>query len=754
MAEGIPEGDEVRRIIINAKGEVKNVVPPVSEPQKESETPEKTSGSNAAETATKIGAGIAVGEIGEALINQVGKTARKILYGGSGERGNENDPIKNAYFAKVMSMSNDPTLSVKDRVPWVKEKESRIEEFKKFDEGDFVADTRERFQTLMRTSGWDKEGGNGVYDKLVEFSENRDNDYKNRHGSELRLRGILGIAIRSEAARVLVAGVENKLRGITNDSDVDSWLNGKHYTDDELNRLARLAKENHIFDFATDAPEELVGASIKKDDIESLKPPSPEPATRGGGNEYYDAMKRFYGEREPSFELALKEFLRAERLCEFYKIEDHKLISDKIKDEDERRIFEIEVKIFNTALIKRFQGAGTMTGVGENSSLKTISTPELVYLFKNMEGYLFAMQEIANIVVNRENVGDLDFTLLDCRSQDQFILAANELDEIVKQRLVSEGRISADAAEFLAQRSVSAALNTMYAFNVFEYYDTDWKGNIRYMFKESETTAPPGKQGPSVYDRLIAKPIMDAFCPMDDFLGVVFKADEKNPTPDILVKWAKYQLGRRGVKSFKDFDAVEVVGYGLADTWRYWTVKNKELDGEKVPAGEKKEKRRVLLVPPVRPSRIWGSILDVNNVKLTGGSDEKAFLNALADHDEIDFDNVGLASNAAALYTLDAPDLDTLKNVLRGRDPKDGLPEVMKVLGTFKLGKRMELIAWIHAGMIHGIDYKTSSPNLNRKSLYASRIQREFMGLPKTDKFNLINYLRGLNDDQKIKWDS
>ena len=181
------------------------------------------------------------------------------------KNGDENDPIKNAGFAKVMSMSNDTTLSVKDRAPWVKEKESRIEEFKKFDEGDFVADTRERFQTLMRTSGWDKEGGNGVYDKLVEFSENRDNDYKNRHGSELRLRGLLGIAIRSEAARVLVAGVENKLRGITRDDDVDSWLSGKHYTDDELNRLARLAKENHIFDFGTDAPEELVGSSTKRD---------------------------------------------------------------------------------------------------------------------------------------------------------------------------------------------------------------------------------------------------------------------------------------------------------------------------------------------------------------------------------------------------------------------------------------------------------------------------------------------------------
>ncbi len=293
MTEGIPEGDEVRRIIINAKGEVKNVVPSVSEPQNESETspqaepkPSKKSSANAAETVAKIGAGIAVGEIGEALINQGAKAIRKVIWGEGSKRGksrvntggeppkeppsggkppenkngDENDPIKNAYFAKVMSMSNDPTLSVKDRAPWVKEKESRIEEFKKFDEGDFVADTRERFQTLMRTSGWDKEGGNGVYDKLVEFSENRDNDYKNRHGSELRLRGLLGIAIRSEAARVLVAGVDNKLRGITTDSDVDSWLSGKHYTDEELNRLSRLAKDNHIFDFGTDAPEELVGS--------------------------------------------------------------------------------------------------------------------------------------------------------------------------------------------------------------------------------------------------------------------------------------------------------------------------------------------------------------------------------------------------------------------------------------------------------------------------------------------------------------
>lgn len=292
MTEGIPEGDEVRRIIINARGEVKNVAPPVSDSQNESETPEKTSGSNTAETAAKIGVGIAAGEIGEALINQVGKTARKILHGGSGERGksgvstggeppkgppsggktpenkngDENDSIKNAYFAKVMSMSNDPTLSVKDRVPWVKEKESRIEEFKKFDEGDFVADTRERFQTLMRTSEWDKESGKGVYDRLISYSENRDLEYQGRLESEAKLKGLIGIAIRSEAARVLVAGVENKLRGIANDSDVDSWLNGKNYTDEELDRLSRLAKENHIFDFGTDAPEELVGSGLSKED--------------------------------------------------------------------------------------------------------------------------------------------------------------------------------------------------------------------------------------------------------------------------------------------------------------------------------------------------------------------------------------------------------------------------------------------------------------------------------------------------------
>lgn len=87
MAEGIPEGDEVRRIIINAKGEVKNVVPPVPEPQKESETPEKTSGSNTAETAAKIGAGIAVGEIGEALINQGAKAVRKAIWGKGDKRG-------------------------------------------------------------------------------------------------------------------------------------------------------------------------------------------------------------------------------------------------------------------------------------------------------------------------------------------------------------------------------------------------------------------------------------------------------------------------------------------------------------------------------------------------------------------------------------------------------------------------------------------------------------------------------------------
>mgnify|MGYP001564508252 CR=1 FL=1 len=231
------------------------------EPKKE---PEGLSETTKVVVGTVVGAGIAT------AVDKIDKGIRDRL----SRKIEEENAVHSASFAKVMSLSHDPSLSQEEKDKWNKEKNLRIEEFEKLDEGNFVADTRRYFQTLMRTSEWDsKPGEEGVYDQLNRYSESREGQYRGGHESDPRLRGLIGIAIRAEAAKVLVAGVENKLSGMERQNK-DIWLKAKHYSDAEIARLKKLATENHIFDFATDAPEELVGTekNVQKEPVyERLK---------------------------------------------------------------------------------------------------------------------------------------------------------------------------------------------------------------------------------------------------------------------------------------------------------------------------------------------------------------------------------------------------------------------------------------------------------------------------------------------------
>lgn len=254
-----------------------------SEPEEKGGTGEKATG-----FVEGVAAAVAATE-GPKVVNALGRAARRIAWGTSERRrvwagggagkppeGNppptgegdeerrKKDEIHNAAFAKVMSMSNDQTLPAEERKKWGQEKDLRKTEFEKFDNGDFVADTGLRFQTIMRTSEWDAESGKGVYDRLNSYSEARDAEYNGRSDSDPRLKGLIGVAIRAEAAKVVASGIATKLKDL-NAGDRQLWLKGKNYTDREVNRLGRLASENHIFDFATDAPAELVGAALPKE---------------------------------------------------------------------------------------------------------------------------------------------------------------------------------------------------------------------------------------------------------------------------------------------------------------------------------------------------------------------------------------------------------------------------------------------------------------------------------------------------------
>lgn len=512
----------------------------------------------------------------------------------------------------------------------------------------------------------------------------------------------------------------------------------------------RLLRERNLLGWGTDNPHL---DSKAREYFESLKPIAPiSVPTDGpsiGEEEVYRGMNRFQKEREPSLDLALEEFHRAERMCDYYTPESQKLIMDKTQSAEARRIFDIESRIFNAALIKRFQGGGSLKGMAENNStLKSISMPEFVFLFTQMDGYLEAMQYIAKIVVNRSEIPGLGYSLLDCRDQAQFISAANAIERLVRDDLVASGKDPG-----LASNAVSAAINTMYILNVFENYNTFWVGEYRYKYIESRRTAEPGKEGPILYDRLVAKPIFDSLNPMDDFISEALKLPEKKPVRNNLIEWAHRELFSHKITKPDDFDVIRVVGYDDNDARSYWTIKNETFTENGVMV-----QKRVLNVPRLRPSKLWGSVLDQVKVRLVGPRNEKIpFIEALAQGQEIDFDNTDIAPNATALYTLDAEDGDTLKAAFRSSDNRIDADQILKALGSFGLGNNLELKAWLYAQLTNSIEYKKHKPTLEPHVVSNTFYTRRIMGLPYKQgsfygSFKLLRFLSSLKQSQKLAY--
>lgn len=475
-----------------------------------------------------------------------------------------------------------------------------------------------------------------------------------------------------------------------------------------------------------------------------------------------EGQRQVARENRPSLQQSLRLFHEAERMCKMYEANDLELMKQQIRatgNELEIRIIDSEVKVFNAALLKNRQYK-TMKSLFENPFLKDIKREDVLTLLNDMPGYLFAMQEIADVVVNRKHIFGLNFSLLDCQNDDQFREAAEAFDQIVAGRLMAMG-ISSREALALAYRAVNTAVNTMYAFNVFEYYNSYWEGNVRHKYLESKGTAPSGREGASYYDRLIAKPIYDSMNPIDDLINEALKPTEKKPNKNNIVQWAATQMANqgllsKGVKQLSDFDEVRIIGTKGSDPDYYWRVKNE--------GG-----RKVLLVPPIRPTKIYGSILDSNKVNIivantrrrflglggtttTTSTEKKAFIQALADHDQIDLGNIGLSNNFCELYTLNAGDVDTLKDALRDKKELKDWLEIKGVLGNLEVGTNIELIAWLYVDLSDALNPKKRAPELIHEVIYNTRLDREYMGLPRRDNFNIIDFVNNLPPGQRNKY--
>ncbi len=253
MSELIPN-----RIIIDSKGTTKDVFnPSVSKPAEQPNVMNSTN--NLAETVTAAVAG--------AVISEAVDFVQETLHGINEKPEDKKTDEKQTKAYNFNDIENN-LMSGKlddDQVRYFRTiRNARIEEFNGIDNGDFVRDTRIAVTRILRDSDWDD-----VYDELIHYGEVREAEMRGRAEIDDRLNGIAMSAIRYEASRVLVAGLKNKRNSAANQTEFNQWIKNKKsdqpYSVDELDRINELAKRSFV-QLAPDAPEELVGKNVKKEE--------------------------------------------------------------------------------------------------------------------------------------------------------------------------------------------------------------------------------------------------------------------------------------------------------------------------------------------------------------------------------------------------------------------------------------------------------------------------------------------------------
>jgi DNA-binding transcriptional ArsR family regulator len=256
MAESAPSG----KLIVDARGTERNVLEPKPIV---SENPFK-------EKAEAAAAGL-----GAALVVEAVETIReKIKHTKSEKVENKNDretETKSYNFNDIETNLMSGKLDTEQERYFQTIRKTRIEEFNNVDNGEFIRDTRIAVTRILKNNDWDD-----VYDELTHYGETRESEMRGRAEIDDRLNGISMAAVRYEAARVLGAGLVKKRREV-GQKKYEKWIKEEksdQYSKEEIETLQKLAKRSFVR-LAPDAPEELVGRNIKKDEVDNLVQPQP-----------------------------------------------------------------------------------------------------------------------------------------------------------------------------------------------------------------------------------------------------------------------------------------------------------------------------------------------------------------------------------------------------------------------------------------------------------------------------------------------
>lgn len=161
-------------------------------------------------------------------------------------------------FFEINRRLKDPNLEPEMRSYLQAEREKIIQDIENFDDGRYLTDVGRVVSRILRTSSWDD-----VYDNLIKFAANEDQALAGLAGAQSRWRGAMETAIQGAAAKVALAGIEQKRRGI-GELPAD-WFITHEYSQRRLEILERAAKEKDIFpQLLPDVPEQIVGKQIPK----------------------------------------------------------------------------------------------------------------------------------------------------------------------------------------------------------------------------------------------------------------------------------------------------------------------------------------------------------------------------------------------------------------------------------------------------------------------------------------------------------
>lgn len=266
------------------------------------------------------------------------------------EPSNEGDKFSKLSFAELQSQQKIKNLSKEDKEAIQKEIDKLVDEFSQYEvDGEKFLDrmSRRALETI-RFNPWDK-----VYNEMVRLGDNLETELKQVGGDNPRWAGIAKRTVESEAARVVLAGVDEKKRTDMKGFNVE-WLTNHGY----LGRLDQLqdSVDRGIFQLVPDAPAPLVGSEIPGTERTYRKAGGVSEQDALDQETLQDQMNRMLRERmRGATQIPPKEIVALFKQGRYGNFEDEwsgKVeFLDVTKEEDRKRWILLNMSVFNDGTI-------------------------------------------------------------------------------------------------------------------------------------------------------------------------------------------------------------------------------------------------------------------------------------------------------------------------------------------------------------------------------------------------------------------